>query len=84
MTDYESEYERSGETGPAPTSEDREGVADTTGMTDPDEADDDEDHPGGSGTAGPATEAKRQAGSYARDAEQDPAAERHARSDSDG
>lgn len=86
MTDYDSEYERSGEDPPAPTSEDREGVADTTGMTDPDDADADDagDHPGGSGTAGPATDEKRQAGSYARDAEQDPAADRHARSDSDG
>ncbi len=83
MTDYESEYERSGEHPPAPTSEDREGVEDTTGMTDPDEADED-DHPGGSGTAGPATEEKEQAGSYARDAEQDPAGERHGRADADG
>jgi hypothetical protein len=38
---------------------------------------------GGSGTAGPPTEEKRQAGSYARDAEQDPGRERHDRDDSD-
>ncbi len=38
---------------------------------------------GGSGTAGPATEEKGQAGSYARDAEQDPARERHDRSDTE-
>ena len=36
---------------------------------------------GGSGTAGPVTTEKVQAGSYARDAEQDPQHERHARSD---
>ena len=39
---------------------------------------------GGSGTAGPHTAEKEQAGSYARDAEQDPEAERHGRADSDG
>jgi hypothetical protein len=38
---------------------------------------------GGSGTAGPATEEKAQAGSYARDAEQDPAGDRHGRSEAD-
>jgi hypothetical protein len=38
---------------------------------------------GGSGTAGAATEEKEQAGSYARDAEQDPARERHGRADTD-
>ena len=38
---------------------------------------------GGSGTAGPETREKDQAGSYARDAEQDPERERHSRSDSD-
>ena len=39
--------------------------------------------PGGSGTAGPETPEKDQAGSYARDAEQDPERERHGREDSD-
>ena len=39
---------------------------------------------GGSGTAGPHTAEKEQAGSYARDAEQDPERERHGRADSDG
>jgi hypothetical protein len=58
----------------APDSEDREAVHETTGMTDPE---------GGSGTAGPDTAAKEQAGSYARDAEQDPERERHARTDAD-
>ena len=43
-----------------------------------------EEPEGGSGTAGPHTAEKDQAGSYARDAEQDPAAERHGRADSDG
>jgi hypothetical protein len=38
---------------------------------------------GGSGTAGPASEEEAQAGSYARDAEQDPSRERHDRSDTD-
>lgn len=38
---------------------------------------------GGSGTAGPSTAAKDQAGSYARDAEQDPEGERHGRTDAD-
>jgi hypothetical protein len=38
---------------------------------------------GGSGTAGPQTPTKEQAGSYARDAEQDPEAERHHRADAD-
>jgi ribosomal protein L15 len=38
---------------------------------------------GGSGTAGPATREKHQAGSYARDAEQDPRHERHGRADAD-
>ena len=38
---------------------------------------------GGSGTAGPSTAAKDQAGSYARDAEQDPERERHGRTDAD-
>jgi hypothetical protein len=64
-----------------PGSEDREAVQETTGMTDPAEAD---DSTGGSGTAGPDTAEKDQAGSYARDAEQDPERERHERSDSDG
>ena len=41
------------------------------------------DTPGGSGTAGPQTPEKDQAGSYARDAEQDPERERHGREDSD-
>jgi hypothetical protein len=63
----------------APDSEDREVVQETTGMTDPAEADDE----GGSGTAGPDTAEKDQAGSYARDAEQDPEGERHDRADSD-
>jgi hypothetical protein len=39
--------------------------------------------PGGSGTAGPQTPEKDQAGSYARDAEQDPERERHGRDDAD-
>jgi hypothetical protein len=39
---------------------------------------------GGSGTAGPATPEKTQAGSYARDAEQDPERERRHRADADG
>ena len=64
----------------APDSEDREVVQETTGMTDPADADDAE---GGSGTAGPDTAEKDQAGSYARDAEQDPDGERHDRADSD-
>jgi hypothetical protein len=38
---------------------------------------------GGSGTAGPHTAEKEQAGSYARDAEQDPERERHERADTD-
>jgi hypothetical protein len=38
---------------------------------------------GGSGTAGPGTREKDQAGSYARDAEQDPEGERHNRGDAD-
>ena len=38
---------------------------------------------GGSGTAGPVTPEKDQAGSFARDAEQDPQRERHDRSDAD-
>ncbi|MDX6538659.1 MAG: hypothetical protein QOI71_269 [Gaiellales bacterium] len=38
---------------------------------------------GGSGTAGAQTPEKDQAGSYARDAEQDPADERHGRADAD-
>jgi hypothetical protein len=69
MTDHERDREQ------APDSEDREAVRDTTGMTDPDE--------GGSGTAGSTTREKDQAGSYERDAEQDPAGERHGRSDAD-
>jgi hypothetical protein len=44
---------------------------------------DSSEQPGGSGTAGPATPAKKQAGSYARDAEQDPERERHGREDAD-
>ena len=40
-------------------------------------------HPGGSGTAGQTTPEKEQAGSYARDAEQDPERERHGRADAD-
>jgi hypothetical protein len=63
-----------------PDSENREAVHETTGMTDPAEADDAE---GGSGTAGPDTPEKRQAGTYARDAEQDPERERHERVDAD-
>jgi hypothetical protein len=43
-----------------------------------------EETDGGSGTAGSDTAEKDQAGSYARDAEQDPSAERHGRADSDG
>jgi hypothetical protein len=39
--------------------------------------------PGGSGTAGAQTPEKEQAGSYARDAEQDPGRERHGRDDAD-
>lgn len=38
---------------------------------------------GGSGTAGPSTPEKEQAGSYARDAEQDPERERHGRDDAE-
>jgi hypothetical protein len=38
---------------------------------------------GGSGTAGPSTEEKAQAGSYARDAEQDPAGDRQGRAEAD-
>jgi hypothetical protein len=38
---------------------------------------------GGSGTAGPSTEEKSQAGSYARDAEQDPAGDRQGRAEAD-
>jgi hypothetical protein len=38
---------------------------------------------GGSGTAGATTREKDQAGSFARDAEQDPDGERHGRSDAD-
>jgi hypothetical protein len=69
---------------PAPESDvpdaaDREAVHEETGMTDP-VADDDE---GGSGTAGRPTDEKDQAGAYARDAEQDPDAERHDRADAD-
>jgi hypothetical protein len=41
------------------------------------------DTPGGSGTAGPQTPEKDQAGSYARDAEQDPESDRHGRDDAD-
>ena len=70
----------------APDAEDREVVQETTGMTDPAEADDSDevdDAEGGSGTAGPETAEKDQAGSYARDAEQDPDGERHDRADSD-
>jgi hypothetical protein len=44
---------------------------------------DEDELPGGSGTAGPATPEKQQAGSYARDAEQDPARERHGRDDAE-
>jgi hypothetical protein len=43
-----------------------------------------EESEGGSGTAGPHSAEKDQAGSYARDAEQDPETERHGRADSDG
>jgi hypothetical protein len=43
-----------------------------------------EEPEGGSGTAGPHTAEKDQAGSYARDAEQDPEGERHGRADSAG
>jgi hypothetical protein len=39
------------------------------------------EYPGGSGTAGPSTPEKEQAGSFARDAEQDPDRERHGRED---
>ena len=67
----------------APDSDDREVVQETTGMTDPSEADSANDGEGGSGTAGPDTAEKDQAGSYARDAEQDPEGERHDRADSD-
>jgi hypothetical protein len=67
----------------APDSEDREVVQEATGMTDPAEADRADDGEGGSGTAGPKTAEKDQAGSYARDAEQDPEGERHDRADSD-
>jgi hypothetical protein len=66
----------------APDSEDREVVQETTGMTDPAEADGAGE--GGSGTAGPDTAEKDQAGSYGRDAEQDPEGDRHDRADSDG
>jgi hypothetical protein len=41
------------------------------------------DTPAGSGTAGPHTREKEQAGSYARDAEQDPERDRHERADAD-
>ena len=63
-----------------PDAIDREAVHEETGMTDPVAADDDA---GGSGTAGPDTPEKSQAGSYARDAEQDPQRERHERDDAD-
>ena len=64
----------------APDASDREAVHEATGMTDPVEADDSD---GGSGTAGQDTPEKDQAGSYARDAEQDPERERHDRADAD-
>jgi hypothetical protein len=70
-----TDSERTHQSDEAPDSEDREAVRDTTGMTDPAE--------GGSGTAGPDTREKHQAGSYARDAEQDPEGERHGRDDAD-
>lgn len=70
-----TDSQRTHETDEVPDSEDREAVRDTTGMTDPAE--------GGSGTAGPDTREKDQAGSYARDAEQDPERERHGRDDAD-
>jgi hypothetical protein len=66
-----------------PDSEDRETVQETTGMTDPAEAGDDAGSEGGSGTAGSDTAEKDQAGSYTRDAEQDPERERHERGDAD-
>ena len=69
-----TDSQRTSEAAQAPDSEDREAVRDTTGMTDPE---------GGSGTAGPGTRAKDQAGSYARDAEQDPERDRHGRADAD-
>ena len=58
-------------------------------MTESREPDKRRSHPpeepaGGSGTAGPQTPEQEQAGSYARDAEQDPAGERHGRADSEG
>jgi hypothetical protein len=62
----------------APDATDREAVHEETGMTDPVAADE-----GGSGTAGPPTDEKDQAGAYSRDAEQDPAGERHSRDDAD-
>ena len=64
----------------APDASDREAVHEAIGMTDPSEANDSD---GGSGTAGPDTPEKDQAGSYARDAEQDPERERHDRADAD-
>ena len=59
----------------APDSEEREDARDPAGATD--------DAAGGSGTAGPGSDTKRQAGSYARDAEQDPDGDRHDRADAD-
>ncbi len=69
-----TEPQRSTEQTHASDSADRDAEQETTGMTDSE---------GGSGTAGPDTETKKQAGSYARDAEQDPERERHGRADAD-
>ena len=68
-----------------PGAADREVIAEELGLTDPAEGESEsESGEGGSGTAGSQTPEKEQAGSYARDAEQDPARERHDRADADG
>jgi hypothetical protein len=70
-------------TEPADTADDEsdDGVDEASQESFP--ASDPPSYAGGSGTAGPATEEKEQAGSYARDAEQDPDRERHGRADTD-
>lgn len=81
MTD--TQHQHAPDPADAPGGEDREGVAEIIGLTDPSEADDADGAEGGSGTAGPDTAEKDQAGSYSRDAEQDPERERHERADAD-